>query len=129
MPGRLFSSLPRRASRRAKPTGTVPTVNKNCIVSGGISREPSLDSSAQPPQHTPQIIEYQNQRAFRICFSNCTISSSCFSALRTLPPTETRFVCGYLGRVAKTAQLDPSQDRELKGCGLQRHYLKDGREG
>jgi hypothetical protein len=46
--------------------GTLPMVNRNCMVSGGISREPNFESRAQAPQQRTQSMEYQNHRALRV---------------------------------------------------------------
>src|ERR1700730_10655574 len=61
----LFSSLKRRVINRAIPTGSVPTVKRNCMVSGGISREPSFERSAHAPQQSTHRMEYQNHRDFK----------------------------------------------------------------
>src|SRR6185312_3670189 len=68
MPFGLFSSLNPRATNSAMQTGTVPKVKRNCMVSGGISREPSLESKAHPPQQSAHAMEYQNQRALSVPF-------------------------------------------------------------
>src|SRR5208337_1223525 len=47
------------------PTGSAPSVKRNCMVWGGISREPSFERSAHPPQQSTHRIEYQNQRDFK----------------------------------------------------------------
>jgi hypothetical protein len=52
--------------RRISATGQAPKVNRNCIVSAGISFEPSLESSAQAPHESTQSIEYQNHLALNV---------------------------------------------------------------
>jgi hypothetical protein len=46
-------------------TRSVPTVKRNCMSRGGISVEPSFESSAQAPQAITLSIEYQNHSLSR----------------------------------------------------------------
>jgi hypothetical protein len=66
IPFGLFSNLKRRAISSAIQTGSAPIAKRNCIVSGGISREPTFDTSAHPPQEITHRMEYQNHRALRV---------------------------------------------------------------
>src|SRR5207249_5539146 len=60
MPLALGSTFNFRSTSSATATGRVPTVNKNCRLSAGISDAASLESTAHAPQASTANTEYQN---------------------------------------------------------------------
>src|SRR6185437_403894 len=140
MPLGLFSSLNPRAASSATHTGMVPNVNRNCMASGGISREPSLENKAHPPQQRTQAMEYQNQRALSVPFH--IIGNSPFAIVREITLSvgscsqtswgrargKARLIDRHLRRITKTARSDAPQLGHAERCPLHRHDLKEGDE-
>src|SRR2546426_4969494 len=76
MPLALGSTFNFRSTSSATATGRVPTVNKNCRLSAGISDAASLERTAHAPQASTANTEYQNQdrKSTRLNSSHLVIS-------------------------------------------------------